>query len=131
MSETNEKSLKLRIKSLEHLLEIANEKVCQLEAIIGMDQLFPVYFSLTSQENRLLGALLKMPTVSKDAAMLALYSDRLGDAPNQKIIDVFVCKLRAKLKPYEIVINTVWGVGYSLPGTSKEKILTIFKENNM
>ncbi len=131
MSETNEKSLKLRIKSLEHLLEIANEKVCQLESIIGMDQPFPVYFSLTPQENRLLGALLKMPTVSKSAAMLALYSDRISDVPDQKIIDVFVCKLRAKLKPYEIIIDTVWGVGYSLPRASKEKILAIFKEGSV
>lgn len=36
------------------------------------------------------------------------------DEPEEKIIDVFVCKTRKKLRDYGIHITTVWGRGYML-----------------
>jgi two-component system cell cycle response regulator CtrA len=36
------------------------------------------------------------------------------DEPEEKIIDVFVCKARKKLREHGIVITTVWGRGYML-----------------
>jgi two-component system cell cycle response regulator CtrA len=41
------------------------------------------------------------------------------DEPDIKIVDVFVCKMRRKLKPYRIIIQTDWGRGYFLPAESK------------
>lgn len=46
--------------------------------------------------------------------MMAMYSDRVDVEPEIKIVDVFVCKLRKKLKPFGVSIVTVWGHGYSL-----------------
>ena len=29
-------------------------------------------------------------------------------------VDVFVCKVRRKLKPFGVAIRTIWGVGYAI-----------------
>lgn len=50
--------------------------------------------------------------VRKDGVHQALYALRPGDAPDLKIIDVLVCKMRPKLKAWEIV--TAWGEGYMM-----------------
>ena len=45
-----------------------------------------------------------------------------GEAPEMKIIDVYVCKLRRKLGAYDIEIETVWGWGYRMPQASREEL---------
>ncbi len=55
---------------------------------------------------------------TKEALMAALYHSEPGDWPEVKLIDVFVCKLRAKLKETPFSIVTIWGVGYRLEGAS-------------
>jgi len=51
--------------------------------------------------------------LSKEALLAALYQLR-NEEPEIKIIDVFVCKLRKKLRPLGVNIDTVWGRGYRL-----------------
>lgn len=34
------------------------------------------------------------------------------DPTDPKIVDVVICKLRKKLKPHNIIIQTLWGAGY-------------------
>lgn len=56
-------------------------------------------------------------TVTKDMFLDHLYGGI--DEPEVKIIDVFVCKIRRKLKALtggDPLIQTVWGRGYVLPG---------------
>lgn len=70
---------------------------------------------LTGQESRLLHVLVTRPgaCISKASCVAALYGGR--DEPHQKIIDVFVCKLRRKLAEVTgglDVIETVWGQGF-------------------
>lgn len=36
------------------------------------------------------------------------------DEPDIKIIDVFICKIRKKLEPLGVSIDTVWGRGYRI-----------------
>jgi two-component system, cell cycle response regulator CtrA len=52
--------------------------------------------------------------MTKERFMSSLYTD--GDAPDVKIVDVFVCKLRRKLAACGAVemIRTVWGRGHVL-----------------
>ena len=71
---------------------------------------------ISDMPRRLLMALIEASPryMSKDAIYNALYFDRASgdDLPSLKIIDVFVCKLRAVL-PRDIgEIETVWGKGY-------------------
>ena len=72
---------------------------------------------LTSKEYALLEllALKKGSTVSKESILTHLYGGM--DEPEMKIMDVFLCKIRRKMKKMtggEDYIKTVWGRGYSL-----------------
>lgn len=53
--------------------------------------------------------------VTKEALMTLLYADKVDDAPDEKVIDVWVCKIRPKLPP-GLTIDTVHGQGYRLQG---------------
>lgn len=46
-----------------------------------------------------------------------LYADRIDEAPDTKIIDVIVCKIREKIKGTHWRVETAWGVGYQLVQT--------------
>jgi two-component system cell cycle response regulator CtrA len=92
------------------LLESKNESLrgqsSQLEQAIGIAAEPPVMFGLTKSEATTFGVLLSTRLPRRETFMLALFSDRVDDAPDQKIIDVFICKLRKKLKPYGIDVET-------------------------
>lgn len=81
-------------------------------------------------------------TVTKDSLYNVLYFDRVHGGPEDKIIDVFICKLRHKgfgirekmhpsrILPFEIL--TDWGIGYKMvhrsPGPVPEPIATALHE---
>jgi len=72
---------------------------------------------LTTKEYMLLEALSlrKGTALTKNVLLNQLYDGR--DEPGQKIIDVFMCKLRKKLSAAtngENYIKTVWGQGYEM-----------------
>jgi two-component system cell cycle response regulator CtrA len=75
----------------------------------------------TKYEALLFGAMLEANGPKTQEYLLSVvYAERYGlDEPDIKIIDVFVCKLRKKLAPHGIKIETCWGRGYSLPLESK------------
>lgn len=101
-----------------HMLETENEelreKVRILEEAIGMRLEAPLIFQLTRHESMMFGVLFGSELVTKQHAMNALYGDRIDeniDDPN--------LRLRKKLKPFDIEIETVWGQGYRMPAKSK------------
>ena len=55
--------------------------------------------------------------VTKDRLMLALYGFR-NDVPDIRIVDVWICKARAKLCGVGARIATHWGVGYAMDRAS-------------
>jgi two-component system cell cycle response regulator CtrA len=66
-------------------------------------------------------ALRKNSTVTKEMLMTQLYSSEVDEEPEQKIIDVFVHKIRKKLEAAtgEQCIETVWGRGYTMKEPSE------------
>jgi hypothetical protein len=52
--------------------------------------------------------------------MSALYGS--DDWATPKILDVIMCKMRSKLKPHGITVETVWGRGYRLSRKARERI---------
>ncbi|WP_203071130.1 response regulator transcription factor [Falsiroseomonas ponticola] len=70
--------------------------------------------SITGREFEVLETLLlrRSALLSKERFMSRLYGDEEG--PDQRIIDVFVCKLRRKLAAAGAaeIVRTVWGLGY-------------------
>lgn len=51
--------------------------------------------------------------ISKESFLTLMYQLE-DDEPQMKIIDVFICKLRSKLRGTGLVIKTHWARGYSL-----------------
>ena len=84
---------------------------------------------LTIYEARVFGALMKRPILSKDQIFAIVYSGR-GDSelPDGKVVDVYVCKIRAKLKRYGIRVETVWGTGYSIQPGMKGCVSQLLKQ---
>jgi two-component system, cell cycle response regulator CtrA len=74
------------------------------------------FVDFTAREYKILQllALRRGSTVTREVMMNHLYGGR--DEPDIKIIDVFVCKLRRKLRKHDMgdFVTTVWGRGYQL-----------------
>lgn len=103
-----------RIEGLEAENSRLRARIEQLESAAGMDFVAPLEWRLTAQETRVFGGLLAREIATKDAVMAGLYRDVHRDEAEIKIVDVFVCKIRAKLKPFGLPIETLWGQGYFL-----------------
>lgn len=73
------------------------------------------FVSMPPSEMTVLEALVERwpNVVTKEAIMECLYLLEQDEA-FIKIIDVYVCKIRKKIKPLGIEIQTHWGRGYSL-----------------
>ena len=72
---------------------------------------------LTGREADVFGILLKRQVMSHTQLFEAVWG---GDSDREtKIVEVVVCKLRAKLRPHGIAIRTEHGVGYFIPPDSK------------
>ena len=80
------------------------------------------WFRLTRSEALLLLTLVNTKLMTREVAMHALSEAGYDYEAEEKIVDVFVCKLRAKLKPYGAGIERVWGTGYYLDQTSRRAI---------
>lgn len=77
---------------------------------------------LTGYEAKILSALARNEgrTLSKNLLMDTVW---VGSDADSKIVDVYICKLRKKLREAggnPAMIGTVWGRGYFLTGTPKE-----------
>lgn len=109
-----------RIAALEAENERLRDRVEFLERNFGVtDFLAPVEWRLTASETRVFGHLLARDLATKDSLMAALYCAGADDEPDIKIVDVFVCKLRKKIKPFGLEIDTLWGQGYRLSAAMK------------
>jgi DNA-binding response OmpR family regulator len=92
------------------------------------DIVFPARWTMSPSQRTLLRGLMRRTTLSKDAAMALLYSGRGGEEPHDKIIDVFICRLRAALKPDGITIKTQYGEGFYLAPEMKARIQTLCEQ---
>lgn len=102
--------------------DILVERIIQLEELLGLELEFHPRYNLTTSEAALLGAIAKgNPVCTKDHAYTVLYGMH-NDPPEAKILDVFVCKLRRKVRQYGIDIKTVWGRGWYLEDEDRAKV---------
>ncbi|MFZ0270969.1 MAG: helix-turn-helix domain-containing protein [Acidobacteriaceae bacterium] len=113
-----------RLQVLEQENAELRDRVSVLEAEIGLArEPFPLFLDLTPTEQMILSVLMKNAHPRKSTFMTALYSHLHDDErAEDKIIDVFICKIRPKLKPHGIVIETAWGQGYWLNAVSKDRV---------
>lgn len=81
-------------------------------------------FRFTTREAAVCDVLLaKAPgaTVEKNALFEAAWGDRAYEV-EMKILDVFICKIRAKIG--RDAIETVWGTGYRLSSSGRELLVS-------
>ena len=120
-----------RLEAVEAENEMLRARIEQLEDIVGMRMPAPIVFGFTGSERRVFGILMKRDVATKDMMMHALYSGRPDECVEIKIVDVFVCKMRSKLKRYNVSIETVWGVGYRLKPETKDKVRSMMKDEGL
>ena len=85
-------------------------------------------FKLTPSQTKIVSALLARQFISRGDLMDVLYGAKpVCDQPDIKIIDVMICKLRAKLRAVDpsIAVQAVWGQGHAMSPEAKAKIIAI------
>lgn len=85
----------------------------------------PEEFDLTPGEEAVLRCLLARDRVAEKwliiEATRSIPSTK-KDEPDAKISNVWVCKVRAKLKPFGLKIRNEWGVGYQLEPETRARL---------
>lgn len=111
-----------RIEALEAEVFRLRELVANYEIALGAEFEPHVALGLTELEARIVGLLVKKGSATREQIFHVLYGLRNEiDVPEMKIVDVFVCKGRQKLKRFGIEIKTVWGQGYAMDEDSRAK----------
>jgi two-component system cell cycle response regulator CtrA len=98
-----------------HATSVVTIKNLTIDFVLGQVTANGTRINLTRKEYAMLEllALRKNNTISKDAFLNHLYGGM--DEPQLKIIDVFLCNLRKKLRAHNVdYIETNWGSGYVL-----------------
>lgn len=89
------------------------------QALIGAAEP-PPFFGLTKSESIMFNVLLANRAPRAETFTTALYSADADDPPDEKILDVWICKMRKKLAPHGIEIKTHWGECWEMPDASKQ-----------
>lgn len=94
---------------------LEEEKRALIEMIADSKEPPPIR-GMTANEAKILSALLRNERVSRSTIM----SITKSRAEDYKIVDVWICKLRKKIKPLGLEIKNIWGEGYFIPRESKD-----------
>jgi two-component system cell cycle response regulator CtrA len=116
--EADNEQLRARVSELE-------ARVAKLSSAAEFTVMTPVSkFGLTASEGRIFARIVATGFATKDDLHAAICHGKAIE-PEPKIVDVYVCKIRAKLEPFEIVIETAHGRGYKIGPESMAKIMSI------
>ena len=105
-------------------IDVLKDRIRLLESELGADTPVPLVFRLTPSETRILGLLMARPMATHDAVATILYGHRVSDdeVPDGNVAKVLVHKMRKKLGPFGVEIETVWGLGWRMSAEGKEMI---------
>jgi len=108
-----------RLEAVENENEILRSRIRELEAQLNKVDVVPMSFGLTAHEAKVFITLFNSGICSKEFLLNSVYEGAY-DQPQLKIIDVFICKMRKKMKAFGVEIQTVWGRGYRMTPEMKE-----------
>jgi hypothetical protein len=114
LSDNELQQLRDRIEMLEEILGIGQSMVSRVRLAFG----------LSPSESRVLGMLLNRQLVTKDALYSMLYGHKPEcDQAGWKNVDVFLCKVRKKLRSHGIELTTLTGDGsYVMKPQNKQRV---------
>jgi DNA-binding response OmpR family regulator len=102
--------------------EILIERIRQLEDEAGLNLEFHPRYNFTETEAAMLGLLVTYKgVITRERAYTFLYGMR-ADTPGERILDVYICRLRSKLGAEGIHIGTSWGRGWYLDDEDRAKV---------
>lgn len=107
-------ALHQEIARLRRQRDEAREAARQLREMLAPPLAFPLAWRLSPAESRLLSALYSHPNGMTREALHTVIERDIEIESEIKIVDVFVCKLRAKVTAHGIKIRTLWARGYVL-----------------
>lgn len=109
-------------------LAALRDRVEELEALLGLQTFHATSLKLRPSEEALLSLLLKGALVVPSRALIVIYGGLPeADQPDLKIIDVWLCKLRRKLRPFGITIKNDWGRGYYMDAANRTLTLSVLE----
>ena len=99
----------------------------QLETVIGVDRSatgkLRQALGLEPDQASILGMLLKRDFVTRDGLCTVMYAGRPEcDWPDEKVLDVQFCRLRATLKKWDVAIQTARGEGWFMSKPDKKRL---------
>lgn len=87
------------------------------------------FFKCSPLEAVMLAAMLRRNEVTKQQLHHVIEQNRPGDSARDetdpKMVDVMICKLRKKLRPHKIEIETMWGLGYLISAPHRERAVAL------
>lgn len=89
------------------------------------------FFKTTRLEAAILAVLIKRTEVTKQQLHLVIEQNRPSEGrveTDPKMVDVVICHLRKKLKPHDLKIETVWGIGYLMPVEARDRASTMLSQ---
>lgn len=121
-----ETALRRRIDELEDANHILAEQNAMLRAVfVEPKTLTQIERALSPQQRRLLAVLMRNAAATRAQLTDALYFDRPDEAPSG-VVQVQISKMRRRLKPFGVKIDSVWGEGgYSISKECKAKIRSL------
>lgn len=123
-STRRERILAARLAALEAANEALRERNAWLEnELYGRDWACPREFRLTPTERRILAALVRHSVCSKPMLLNAAAKPGREPEADVKIVEVHVCRMRPKLAAFDIEIETLLEVGYSLSLATRRRLL--------
>lgn len=87
-------------------------------------------FHLSPLQGVILGLFLKHKNrvLTKEVIWRYIWGMRPEDEqPEPKIVDVYICKIRAVLRRHDVAIETMWGRGYLIDDENHAKLLGLTK----
>lgn len=96
-------------------------------------------FKVTQLQSCVLGVLLRREEASKTTIHNAIENQRATrrhcqpvdlEETDPKLVDVVICLLRKRLKPFGIVIKTLWARGYCIERADRAKAMEIIKNHD-
>ncbi len=108
--------------------EELQERIYQLEhSLYARDVKIPAEFALNATQERILALLLRYDrAVDQDTIFEATrgMTRAIARVRGDKLVNTQVCKLRQRLAPWGLGIETVYGVGYRLPAHTRKRLLS-------
>ena len=112
------------ISTLKAENETLRERIIQLQQAYSAPEGLTRIANFAPIEEKALALLIAREMVTRESMYCHLYSNYDADEmPDDKILDVFICKIRQKISPLGCEIVTFRGRGWKLTPPSKARLL--------